>query len=86
VLYSGLKENGSYRSVGSGTFRSWALVGWSRCGLVGGSVSLEVDFEVSEAQVRSNVTLSSRCLPIQMYNSYLLSSTVSACVPPCFLP
>ena len=28
---------------------------WSRCGLVGGLVSLEVGFEISEAQARTSV-------------------------------
>ena len=30
---------------------------WSKCGLVGGTVSLEVGFEVSEAQARPSVSL-----------------------------
>ena len=38
----GLKENGTHRPIESGTIR--------RCGLVGGSVSLGVGFEVSDNQ------------------------------------
>jgi hypothetical protein len=45
----GLNENGSHRLIESGTI--------SRCGLVGGSVSLEVGFEVSNAQARHSVSL-----------------------------
>lgn len=40
----------------------------------GGSVSLGVGFGVSEAQVRSSVSL------------FLLSGSMSACMPPCFPP
>ena len=60
----GLNENGSHRLLGSGTIR--------RCGLVGGSVSLWVGFEVLDVQARPRVSLSSCCLPIQMENSQLL--------------
>lgn len=38
----------------------------SRCGLAGGSVSQGVGFEVSSAQARPSVTLSSDCLRTQM--------------------
>jgi hypothetical protein len=51
-------ENGPLGFTGSGIIRSF--------GLVGGSVSLGVGFEVSEAQARLSVTLSLRCLPISM--------------------
>ena len=51
-----LNENATL--VWSGTIR--------RCDLVGGSVSLGVGFEVSEAQARPSVTLSSCCLWIQI--------------------
>jgi hypothetical protein len=37
----------------------WVWPCWSRCGLTGGSVSQRVGFEVSEAQARSSVVLSS---------------------------
>jgi hypothetical protein len=37
-----------------------------RCGLVGGSVSLEVGFDISDAQAMPSVTLSFCCLPMQM--------------------
>ena len=50
----GLNENGSHRLIGSGSIR--------RCGLLGGNMSLEVGFEVSEAYVRPTVSLSS-CYP-----------------------
>lgn len=50
-------EKSPHRLIGLGTTR--------RCGLVGESVSLEVAFEVSDAQARSGVTLASCCLQIQ---------------------
>ena len=43
-------ENGPHRLIGSGTVRM--------CGLVGGSVSLGLGFEVSDAQGRPSVALS----------------------------
>lgn len=52
-LYSGLKENGPQRLIGRCTIR--------RCELVG-SVSLGVDFEVSDAQAKPSVSFSSSCL------------------------
>jgi hypothetical protein len=60
-----------------------------RCGLFEGSVSLEdgVSFEVSEAQARPTGSFSlpgayqSKC---RTQGSF--SSTISACMGPCFLP
>jgi len=37
-----------------------------RCGFVGGRVSLEVGFGISDAQARPSVTLSSCCLLVQV--------------------
>jgi hypothetical protein len=54
------------------------LSSWSRCGLVRGSISLEVDFEISKAQARTSITHSSCCLPIQMKSSQNLSNTMSS--------
>ena len=52
--YGGLKESDPHGLIGSGTIRPR--------GLVGGSVSLGMGFEASEAQARPCVALSSCCL------------------------
>ena len=66
-----MNENGLHRLTGSGTIR--------RCGPVGGSVSLGVDFEVSEvlslsADVGSRLELSASspapCLSLCHHASY----------------
>lgn len=57
-LCGGLNENGSCRLIRSVT------IGW--CGLIGGSVTLGMGFEVSEAQAKPSITLSSYCLPVQV--------------------
>lgn len=56
--YGGLYENGPHGPIGSGT--SW------RFGLVEGSLSLQVAFEISNAQARPSVTLSFCCLRVRM--------------------
>ena len=75
-----------HRSRRSGTIRRCVLV--DRSGLVGGSVSLGMGFEVSNAQARPSVSLSLFLLPedldVELSASYL-SSTMSATLPPCFL-
>jgi hypothetical protein len=53
-MSSDLNENASLRPMGSSTIR------W--CGLVGGSVSLWGGLEISDAQPRPTVALSSCCL------------------------
>ena len=58
-----LNENGPHRTIRDGTIRWY--------GLVGGRVSLGVGFEVSDAQDRPSINLSSCCLWIQMWNSQL---------------
>ena len=56
---------------------------WRRCGLVGGSLSLGLGFEVSEAQARPRGSISlpvacgSRCRTLSSF-----SCTMSACMPP----
>lgn len=53
-----LSDNGLHRIIGDGTIR-WFV-------LVAGSVSLGMVFEVSDAQDRPGVTVSSCCLWVQM--------------------
>lgn len=49
----GLNDNGPHRPMGSGTIRTYGLVGYvCVCDIVGENVSLGVGFEVSEAQTR----------------------------------
>jgi hypothetical protein len=54
----GPNKNSLHRHLGSGTFR--------RFDLVGGSVSLGVGFEMSDAQARPSRAVTSCCLQIQM--------------------
>lgn len=53
---------------------------WNRCALVGGSVLLEIELEVSDAQAWPNVT---HCLFLLSVDADVkLSATVSAYEPP----
>ena len=63
------------------------IKGIRRCGLVGGSVSLGVGFEVSEAPAKSDgpLALPGACQSGCRTLSYHCS-TMSACTLPCFLP
>ena len=59
-----MKENGPYMLIVSGTLKKYSLVGIGVALLE--KVSLEVDFEVSDAQAKSIVAFSTCCLWIQM--------------------
>ena len=69
----GLNKNGPIGSRVSGTT--------GMCGLVGGSVSLGVGFEVSETQTSSLLSPA-----IQMLNLSSVSNATPICMPPCFQP
>jgi len=71
-MCGGLNENGLHRLMERSI---------SSCGLVGGSVSLGVGFEVSEAHVSLSLLAAFGCKTL----SYL-SGTTSACKLPCFPP
>ena len=60
-LCGNLNENGPHRLTGSELFEELGRVSWSTCGLVGegchGVRAWGVDFEVSNAQARTNLSL-----------------------------
>jgi hypothetical protein len=68
-----LNENGPHMPIGNGTT--------GRCGLAGGSVSLGVDFEVSDAQARPGVSL---LLLSSDLDVKLSASSPAPCLPTCY--
>jgi hypothetical protein len=73
TICGGLNENGPHRPEGVALLEMCPF--WNRCGFVVGSVPQGLDFEVSEAQTRSKLTLSSCYLLVPIENSQLQINT-----------